>query len=288
MNPYTECGPCILKWVYERVANSLGDPERFTVFRRVTSVLSRDFGPSINLGALSNRSLEAVDEFLVASSASYDKFKEKCNQAAAQLIGAAKAFIAEGKTPRERLLRACALASVSNVAPIALPSAPFEFSLVEDIIKGKAPLPVASGDVYGAASKAHHVFYVADNAGEIGFDSLLIALLKAMGSEVTLVVKQKPFFDDATLDDVHAFGLEKIADHVHSVKGLFVPEEATPALVSAFNKSDLVISKGTGNFEALKGYGGRKKILYLLKAKCLPVSQETGIPEGEFIIRLEG
>jgi uncharacterized protein with ATP-grasp and redox domains len=288
MNPYTECGPCILKWVYERVANSLGDSERFTVFRRVTSVLSKDFAPSINLGALSNRSLEAVDEFLAASSASYDKFKEKCNQAAEQLLESAKAYIAESKTPREGFLRACALASVSNVAPIAMPSAPFEFSLVEDIIKGRAPLPVASGDVYGAASKARRVFYVADNAGEIGFDSLLIALLKKMGSKVTLVVKQKPFFDDATLDDVRAFGLEKIADHVHSVKGLFVPEEADPELALRFKEGDLVISKGTGNFEALKGYGGGKKILFLLKAKCRPVSRETGTPEGDFIIRLEG
>jgi len=37
-------------------------------------------------------------------------------------------------------VKACGLAAVSNVAPIGVPTAPFEFSLVEDIIQGKVPL----------------------------------------------------------------------------------------------------------------------------------------------------
>jgi uncharacterized protein with ATP-grasp and redox domains len=40
---------------------------------------------------------------------------------------------------------------------------------------------------------------MADNAGEIGFDSLLIAKLKEMGPKVTLIVKEDPFFEDATM-----------------------------------------------------------------------------------------
>jgi uncharacterized protein with ATP-grasp and redox domains len=287
MKPYPECGPCILKWIYERLANPLSDEERFTVLRNVMSVLSRDLGPSVNLGVLCNRSLRAVEEFFPASASGYKEFKLKCNQAAEKVIEEAKAFIEKGDTPAERFVRACGIAAVGNVAPIGAPSTPFEFSHVEKIIRGEDPLPVPAGNIYSATSKAHQVFYVADNAGEIGFDALLISLLKAMGSKVTLVVKEEPFFDDATLADVRYFGLEKMVDNVYSVKVIFDPEEADPELALKFKNSDLVVSKGTGNFEALKGYPG-KKILFLLKSKCGPVFQETGTPQGEFIVRLEG
>jgi uncharacterized protein with ATP-grasp and redox domains len=286
MKPYPECGPCILKWIYERLANPLSDEERFTVLRNVMSVLSRDLGPSVNLGVLCNRSLRAVEEFFPASASGYKEFKCKCNQAAEKVIEEAKAFIEKGDTPAERFVRACGIAAVGNVAPIGAPSAPFEFSHVEKIIQGEDPEPVSVGDIYDAVTKAHQVFYVADNAGEIGFDSLLIALLKEMGSKVTLVVKKDTFFDDATLDDFRYFGLEKMVDKVYSVKLIFDPEDADPELSLSFKTSDLVISKGTGNFEALKGYPG-KKILFLLKSKCRPVSLETSTPQGEFVVRLE-
>jgi hypothetical protein len=215
--------------------------------------------------------------------------KSKSNEAAGRLLKEAKKFIENSATPRERFVKACGLAAVSNVAPIGVPSAPFEFSMVEDIINGKVPLPVPAGDIYGAASKARNVFYVADNAGEIGFDSLVISLLKKMGAKVTLAVKEGPFFDDATLEDVHYFGLEQMADAVRCVRGgIFVPEETDEKLSLAFKNSDFVISKGTGNFEVFKGYGKGKPVLFLLKAKCGPVSQEAETPEGQFIVRLEG
>jgi len=287
MKPYTECSPCILKWIYERLADPLTEAERFTVLKKVMSVLSRDLEPSINLAALCNRSLEVVEEFFPASSSGYKEFKRKCNEASAKLMAEAKAFIEKGNTPPERFVRASGLASVSNVAPIGAPEAPFEFSHIEEIIHGQTPLPVTEGDVYDASEKAHQVFYVADNAGEIGFDALLIALLKEMGSKVTLVVKEEPFFDDATLEDVHFFGLEKMVDHVRCVRGIFVPEEADPELALIFKNSDLVISKGTGNFEALKGHAEMKPTLFLLKAKCRPVAKETNTPKGQFVIRLE-
>jgi uncharacterized protein with ATP-grasp and redox domains len=287
LKPYTDCGPCILKWIYERLANALSEAERFTVLRKVMSVLSRDLEPSINLGALCNRSLEAVEGFFPASSAIYQEFKAKCNQAASRLLAEARDFIEKGETRRDRFVRACGIASVGNVAPIGAPSAPFEFSHVGEIIRGKAPLPSPVGDVYQAVSQAHHVFYVADNAGEIGFDSLLISLLKESGMKVTLVVKEEPFFDDATMKDASYFGLDRIADAILSVNRIFVPEDAPEDLADTFAQSDLVISKGTGNCEALWGLPTNKNKIFMLKAKCSPVAKETGAPFGTFVVKTE-
>lgn len=289
MKPYPECGLCMLKWMYERVTNSLGDEHRFSVLQKLMTVLAKEMDPSINLGTLCNRSLEVVHEFLLASAGSYVPLKGKSNEAAGRLLEEAEAFIKDGETPRMQFERACWLAAVSNVAPIGVPSAPYEFSMVEAIIRGRTPLPTPSGDIYEAASRARSVFYVTDNAGEIGFDSLVISLLKEMGAQVTLVVKEGPFFDDATLDDAHYFALDKLVDDVYQVSGgIFVPDGNDSVLSECFERSDLVISKGTGNFEAIKNDVEDKRVLYLLKSKCPPVSKEANTPEGEFIVRLEG
>lgn len=287
MKPYTECAPCILKWVYERVADSASEEHRFIILQKIMHVLSENFEPSINMGTLCNKTVQAVHEYLLASSGFYRDLRHRSNEAAAQLMEQAKVFIEKAEMPPEQFVRACGLASVANVAPIGAPSAPFTFPQIEGIIRGSGPLPTPAGAICDAALRAQRVFYVADNAGEIGFDSLLIALFKKMGAKVTLVVKEEHFFDDATLEDARYFGIQKMADAVHSVKGVFVPEEGNPALNVIFKDSDLVVSKGTGNFEALKGYP-EKRFLYLLKAKCHPVSFETSTPEGEFIVRLEG
>jgi damage-control phosphatase, subfamily I len=287
LKPYADCGPCILKWIYERLETPLDEAERFTVLKRVMSELSRDLDPSANLGALCNRCLETVEEFFSATGAGYRAFKTKCNQAALEMLDQAREFIARGKTPRERFERACGIAAVGNVAPIGAPSAPFEFSHVEAIIKGKAPLPTVVGDVYQAALNAHHVFYVADNAGEIGFDSLLVSLLKELGLRVTLIVKEDPFFDDASPKDASFFGLDRVADAVLSVKAVFEPEHTPPEVADAFAKSDLVISKGTGNCEALWGFPTNKKKIIMLKVKCAPMAEEMGAPIGTFMVRLE-
>jgi uncharacterized protein with ATP-grasp and redox domains len=265
----------------------LSETDRFTILKRVMSVLSKDLEPSANLGALCNRCLETVEEFFSTTGPGYRAFKAKCNQAALELLDQAREFIAKGKTPRERFERACGIASVGNVAPIGAPSAPFEFSHVEAIIKGKAPLPSQVGDVYRAASKAHHVFYVADNAGEIGFDSLLIALLKELGLRVTLIVKEDPFFDDASPKDASFFHLDRLADAILSVKAVFEPGRTPPAVTDTFAESDLVISKGTGNCEALWGFPTNKKKIIMLKVKCPPMAEEMGTPIGTFMVRLE-
>ena len=288
MRPHPECGLCMMKWVYERVGNSLTEDQRFSILKKLTAVFAAEADPSMNMGILCNKSVGAVHDFLLASSGSYEPLKRKSNEAAAKLIEKAKKFIENNATPGEAFVKACGLAAVSNVAPIGVPSAPFEFSMVEDIIDGRTPLPVPAGDIYSAASRARNVFYVADNAGEIGFDSLVISLLKKMGAKVTLAVKEGPFFDDATLEDARYFGLEQMADAVRCVKGgIFVPEETDAELSLAFENSDFVISKGTGNFEVFKGYGKGKHILFLLKAKCGPVSKEAETPEGKFVVRLE-
>jgi hypothetical protein len=170
---------------------------------------------------------------------------------------------------------------------MTVPSEAFRFQEASNILKGKNPLPALIGDVFGTAQRATRILYLTDNAGEIGFDSLLIATLREMGATVNLVVKEDPFFEDATMKDALFFSMDQLVDNIFTVNGFFVPGRSSSQLSDIFKKSDLVIAKGTGNYEALKGELRGKKVIYLLKVKCKPISTDIGVPVGTFVVKVE-
>jgi damage-control phosphatase, subfamily I len=281
-----ECGLCIFKWVYERIAPHVQKEERLELIEEVTNAVSRVVNPEANTGALCNRALEAVAAGMEMARPFYENFKEQSNERARGLLDAAKRFIDAGGTLREKLERACVLAAASNVAPLSAPSGVFTFPEAQEIMEGTRQGRVF-GDVLATLEEARHVLYVADNAGEIGFDSFVIAMVKAMGCRVTLVVKQDPFFEDARMSDVAFFGLDKVVDEVVTMRGFLVPAEATPAVAAAYADCDVIIGKGTGAYEALRGETGGKTAIFLLKVKCAPIARETGTDMGTVVVRVE-
>jgi len=276
-----------LKWVYQRAGVLAGEKERFHLIKDILGVLSREFCSESNVGLLCNKTTESICEFIFASAEYYEELKLKSNKPVDGLLPSARDFIKRGETPDKRFERACCLASAGNVAPIGAPSCAFSFDEVENIMMDRGPLPVVIGDVYKAAQGATNVLYIADNAGEIGFDSLVIASLKEMGLKVTLIVKEAPFFEDATIKDASFFALDELADEILTVKGVFVPDESMPTLHDAFRQSDLVIAKGTGNYEALAGELVDKAVIYMLKVKCKPVAISSGVKIGNFVVKIE-
>ena len=287
MKPNLQCAPCLLKWVYERSEVVLSEKRRFHLIRHIMAVLSREFSPSVNVGDLSNQITDSIQEFLLESSKYYEEHKLKSNKLAKELVSTSTDFIEKGETPEKKFIRACYLASASNVAPIGKPSEAYKFQEASKILEGKGLLPRVVGDVFQVARRATHVLYLADNAGEIGFDSLLMAKIKEMGSKITLIVKEGPFFEDATLRDASFFSLDKLVDEISTTKGFFIPSQSKPSQRRAFKKSDLLISKGTGNYEALKNELDGKRAIFMLKVKCGPIAADTGVDLGSFIVKLD-
>jgi uncharacterized protein with ATP-grasp and redox domains len=287
MKPLAECAPCILEWTFGRTASFLDENQKVELMNTLLGVLYAEFRADRNVALVAKKTLEAVQSRVLAARAVYDSIKKASNDAAKALLPEARRFIQKGKTPQECFERACHLASTGNVSPIAAPSGALEFSDAENLMAGRGPFPKVMGDVYEAAREKRKVLFLFDNTGEIGFDSLLIEQFKAMGASVTLVLKEAPFFEDATLQDAAYFGLDKLGDRVLSVKTLFIPGESDSALDDAFKESDLVIAKGTFNFECLYGETLGKPIIYMLKSKCGPISKKSGVDQGNFFVRLE-
>jgi damage-control phosphatase, subfamily I len=286
MQPHPECGACLVHWVFERAAPHTPDADTARLVRSIIGILAHDVSPMANVGSLCNSTVHKVFEFTQGLAEYYEKLKEKSNENAKRILPEAMEYIKLGDTAQARLARACALAAAANVAPLNAPSSPYTFQEIRDLMSQGIDR-IINNDLLGILKKSRHVLYVTDNAGEIGFDSLIIHQIKELGIKVTLAVKKQTFFEDATVSDALSFGLEKLVDDIVTVPGFVAPHELESSVADLLTSADLVIAKGTGSYEALHGELGAKKAAYMLKIKCKPIARELGMEEGGVIVKLE-
>lgn len=287
MKPHSECGACLVHWVFERTAPHIPEREMRRLVQDIVGVLLHDVSPQANVGALCNRTVHAAFRATPGLAAHYQDLKQKSNENAKKIIVEAERYVDGGGPPESKLSRACFLAAASNVAPLNAPSSPYTFQEIPGLMQRGDANKVVIGDLFDAVKNARRVFYVTDNAGEIGFDSLAIHQIKQLGPKVTLVVKKQTFFEDATLEDANAFGLEKLVDEIITVPGFLAPDEMDEHTAASFRSSDLIISKGTGSYEALHGEIRDKKAVFMLKVKCKPIARELGLNVGNIIVKTE-
>lgn len=127
------------------------------------------------------------------------------------------------------------------------------------------------------------VVYFTDNCGEIVFDAHLISWLKNHGSRITLVVRDKPVLNDATLDEAHALNLDKKVDALYTTGAgveIGIRFDLLPGeVMDAIDGCSLIISKGMANYESLREEEGLPPVAYLLAAKCDVIAEELGVPK---------
>jgi uncharacterized protein with ATP-grasp and redox domains len=131
--------------------------------------------------------------------------------------------------------------------------------------------------------QARRILFLADNAGEIVFDRLLLEQLPRQ--KVTLAVRGRPIINDALREDAVAAGLMdlvKTIDNGCDAPGTIL-DECLPLFREHFAAADLIIAKGQGNYETLDEFAD-KRIFFLLMVKCLRVSIALGQPEGTFVV----
>jgi len=285
MKPHAECGTCLFHWIFERTVPYTKTSEVILLTRKILNIIVRHLLPTTNIGSLCNKTVQEVFKICPDLKGHYETLKKRSNEHAKDMISEATFFINSGVTVQERIKRASYLASAANVAPLNAPSAPYTFEEIRGII-GEGMIETETGDgLFEAIKKSSDLLYITDNAGEIGFDMLLIKEIKAMGKGVTLVVKKETFFEDATFDDLPIFGLDQLVDYIITVPGFMVTEELEQQTLSVFNAADLIIAKGTGSYEALHGET-EKKTAYMLKVKCTPIARELNVPIGTIIAKI--
>jgi uncharacterized protein with ATP-grasp and redox domains len=134
-----------------------------------------------------------------------------------------------------------------------------------------------------AVEQAQEILYLADNAGEIVFDRLLIEQLPC--EKITVVVKGKAVINDATMEDADFVGLTRIVeviDNGSDAPGTIL-ESCSRRFRDRFENADLLIAKGQGNYETLSDVD--KNIFFILRAKCPVIAKDLNCKVGEMIFR---
>ena len=194
-------------------------------------------------------------------------------------------------TQRERFKKACLCAIVGNVMEFDIPGHNFTFNtLTKNFREAAKDLVVDDVDkVYELAKKARGVLFLADNAGEIVFDTLLVEQLKNMGLTVTYVVKGGPVINNATLEDVEFSGMNNLADNISTTGtdavGL-LQKEVSPEFLKVYHDAELVFAKGMGYAETLTEYKLTKPHFLLFRTKCNPVANYFCAPRNKNIAKL--
>lgn len=137
-----------------------------------------------------------------------------------------------------------------------------------------------------AAARAQTILYLADNAGEIVFDRLLLGELKRLGRPaITVVVKGRPTLNDATMEDAKAAEITEqypVIDNGSDAPGTILAD-CSPEFRRRFEMVDLVIAKGQANYETLSD--AKQHIFFLLKAKCPIIARDIGCKVGDLVIK---
>ncbi|MEM0027498.1 MAG: ARMT1-like domain-containing protein [Ignisphaera sp.] len=159
---------------------------------------------------------------------------------------------------------------------------------VEEIIEKALKM-----DIYGDLIKAidillnsKNVVVILDNAGEAVFDKLLADVLRENGAKVYAIVKGRSFQNDVTIKDAFVAELDKSFDVVldtgTDASSIFLDELREEAR-KAIEEANVIVAKGMANYEYITEVERvlGKTVIYLLVAKCMPISIDTGIPLGK-------
>lgn len=186
-------------------------------------------------------------------------------------------------TAADPLIMAMRLALAGNIIDMGVNSSINE-SQVREAITQAASQPIIGNqnDFKHQVKNAGNILYLADNAGEIVFDRLLVEQLNP--ERVILAVRGGPILNDATIHDAEAAGLHEIVtiiDNGSDAPGTIL-SDCHENFRTIFDASDLIIAKGQGNFETLSLEPGN--IFFLFKVKCPVVATHTGQNVGAHML----
>ncbi len=286
-----ECASCLLARAMAETYDATTNPAlRFRVIKEMLKLLNREFKPTSVAADLGTKRDRLIKQ-LTGNNDPYKRSKKKSNEHAIRLLPKARKFVEEGYNQQDRFKRACLCAMVGNIMEFDIPGHRFtSTTLAKSFREAAKELVIDDVDkAYALAKKAHEILFLADNAGEIVFDTLLVEQLKNMGLKVTYVVKGGPVLNDATLEDVEPSGMGKLADKVITTGtdavGLLV-KEVSPEFMKVYNAAELVFAKGMGYAETLTEYKLTKPHFLLLRTKCTPVANYFCVARHKNIAKL--
>lgn len=281
MKTYLECYPCLVQQAVDSVQRVVDDPEKQAAIIGETLRILSAADPGEPPPIMAQRIHRALRSTL-GEEDPYREIKEQSNQFALELLNDWRARVLASPDPFGAAVRLAIAANIIDYGPKRCLS---HAGMVETIEHSQdVPLDKNAIEAFHEAiESAESILYLADNAGEIVFDRLLIEQLPVR--KVTLAVRGTPVINDATMVDAETAGLTqlvRVIDNGSDVPGTAL-SECSPEFRRIFQSADLVISKGQGNLETL--LDTPKNICFLLLVKCPLIARELACDVGRMVVR---
>ncbi|TRO48827.1 DUF89 family protein [Candidatus Bathyarchaeota archaeon] len=285
-----ECGSCLLARAKAEIYMATTNPAlRFRAIKEIIKLLNREFKPT-SIPAILGTKRDRLIKLLTSNNDPYKQIKKISNLRAIKLLPYAKKYVDQGNNQQERFKKATLCAIVGNLMEFDIPGYKFTFKdLAKKIQLAAKDLVIDDIDAaYQLSKNSQNILFLADNAGEIVFDTILVEQLKNMGLIVTYIVKGDPVINDATLDDIEVSTMDRLADNITTTGtdavGLILKEVSSDFL-KIYEKAELVFAKGMGYAETLTEYKLTKPHFLMFRTKCQPVANYCGGPRNKNIAK---
>ncbi len=288
MRTYLDCIPCFYKQALD-AARIAGADE--IIQKKIIDELSQLI-PNFSLETVPPETGRAIYSLVGKISGVKDPFKEikeNSNKFALKLYPELKQEI---NNSEDRLLTAVKLSIIGNIIDYGAKNSLNVEEEINHLFQGNFIVNNENNSTVfryqefkEILSKVNHIIYLADNAGEVVFDRLLIEeLVEKLEKQVIYVVRGKPIINDALIEDAIFCGINKVAKITSS--GSDAPgtilKYCSSEFIELYQKAELIISKGQGNYESLSEED--KSIFFLFKAKCMVIAKDIGCNVGDMVL----
>ena len=280
-----KCPACLLNRIYQECRMITEDEKLINEIVEIALEEILEEFRKREVNAVASTKVHRIVYSMLGNRDPYAEVKRRANQISMQVLPAVKSYVV-----RDDSFRNAVIASIIGNS--------FDYGILDHQVKETDFLDYfkqefRKGLVIDDVEEIKHlsrgrVVYIADNAGEIVFDRLLVEEIKKVGGFVSFVVRGKPILSDATLEDARFAGIDKVADEVltngYGAVGI-IEDELPETTMDRMENADVIISKGMANYECLsESKFGR--IAFLLKAKCEPVAMDIGVNVGDMVAML--
>ena len=280
MQAFLECYSCVIRQTIEILQRTVkSEKKRQKILRAVIRRIAEVDISKVDPPLLTKYAHEVIHK-LSGIKDLYKEPKKQNNKEAMELYPYLKGLVKKAHDP---LLMAIRLAAAGNIIDYG---ALAEFNVkktVQEVIEQRFAV-LDYDKLKQDLSHGGLLLYIGDNAGEIVFDRVFIEELVKRVS-VVFVVKSKPVLNDVLMADAKMVSMDKVVKVIESGSDFAGtdPRFATKEFKKLYNKADVIIAKGQGNFETLDQE--KKNIYFLLKMKCPVLAEVSGFRKGDIVLK---
>ncbi len=279
MKPGHYCLPCLIRQATETARFITSDDERFNSIMKEVFLSLHESDLSMCPPLLSQAVHRAVRR-VTGDADPYREHKKRFNDLALSILPELTSRVEKSADPFADAVR---ISIAGNVIDMGITWNLTEKQIITAMDRRmKEPFQGSISEMKIRLANARNVLFLADNSGEIIFDTLLLRHIDVR--DITVAVRGYPILNDATMDDAMLAGLDSFARVISN--GSDAPgtilEDCSEEFRRVFNNADVIIAKGQGNYESLCDV--KRDIFFLLKIKCEYLANHCGFEIGTHTI----